>query len=181
MMDVGIELDQVPEAVVNCFKEAFPQLGQCKVYEGEFDGDKRVSISPPAVFVAALGGETQDPGTEQVDLRCRFAAYIVAEHAGRLGDRQRSAMALTQKVAVLTQGNQWGLTGLEPARLLRIENVSSAVIQERALALWVVQWEHSLRMGENAWADDGDTPDEVWLGVNAEEFPDDYAEQETDA
>lgn len=181
MMDVGIELADVPDAAVNTIKKALPQLGQCKVYEGEFDGDRRVSIAPPSVFIAALGGETQNPGTDQVDLRCRFAAYVVAEHAGRLGDRQRGAMALAQQVALLIHTNQWGLAGLEPARLLRIENASSTVIQERALALWIIQWEHPLRLGDNDWLDDGTPPDEVFLGINPEEFPRDYDKQETDA
>lgn len=180
MMDVGINLADVPDAVVNTIKETLTQLGQCKVYEGEFDDDRWVSIAPPSVFIATLGGETQNPGTEQVDLRCRFAAYIVAEHAAHLGDRQRGAMALAQQIALLIHDNQWGLSGLESAQLLRIENTSSAIIQDQAFALWVIQWEHPLRMGENNWTDDGTTPDEVWLGVNPDEFPRGYEKLETD-
>lgn len=180
MSGQGVDLNAVADAVVDFYKANLPGLGQCKVYAGEFDGERRVAISPPSLFVACLGGVPEDVGTEQVELICRFAAYVVAEHAGDRASRQRNVLTLTEAVCLLTKNNQWGMKQVSPATLTRVENASTGQIQGRALALWVVTWEQRLRLGVSVWQPDGFQPTEIYAGYKGQlkedyerlEFPD---------
>lgn len=176
MSGQGVELTTVCDAIVAYFKAQVPGLGQCKLYEGEFSGEARVAINPPSLFLACLGGVPEDVGTEQVELNCRFVAYLVAEHAGERASRQRNVLALTQAVCLLTKNNQWGLKQVSPARLTRVENGTTGQVQGRALALWVVTWEQRLRLGASVWQPDGFQPTEIHAGYRDEDcalvFPD---------
>ena len=162
MSEQGVNLNAVADAIVDYFKVNLPGLGQCKVYAGEFDGSRQVAISPPSLFISGLGGVPEDVGTEQVELICRFAAYVVAEHAGDRASRQRNVLSLTEAVCLLVKNNQWGLKQVSPATLTRVENASTGQIQGRALALWVVTWEQRLRLGMSVWQPDGFQPTKIY-------------------
>lgn len=157
--------DQIADAIVETLKSALPDLYQCKVYEGEFESQGHHSINPPAVFVVPLGGVPSEADTGQIELSCRFIAYVVVDHAGTAADLTRTALGWVEAVAHVIQSNRWGLEGnsIGAAKLTRIENVSNRLEQGRALGLWTVNWEQRLRLGPDQWADDGDTPPEVYF------------------
>jgi len=172
MSEHGVALDGVVDAVAAVLAKEVKGLRQCKPYAGEFDGE-RMALHPPALFVACLGGTPSAAGTGQVELEGRFAAYVVADHAGGPQALNRSALGLVERVVLAVHQRQWGLAGVSPAALERVENASSGQIRGRSLALWVVTWRQRLRLGESVWGSDGYQPTEVLAGMGGD-APEDY-------
>jgi len=168
------------QAAVAAIKAAVPGILTCAAYAGEFSGGdlQRASVQSPAVLVACLGcARGGDVDCGDVDWLCRFTAYCMVRSSANRGDRADGALALAWKIVPAVDASRFGLTGVWPAKVTRIDNLYAADWDKASVALWAVTWEQQARlcMSEEA---EGTRPEEIWLGQAPEvgaEHVDDYA------
>ncbi len=147
---------------------AIPGVAQCKPYDGQFSGGttRKVAVKAPAIFVAVLSAVPDaDPGTDQLDLKCRFAAYVLARNARGHAARGADCVNLAERVALTIHQNQWGLSGLSMAVVERLDSLSNNIADKAGFALWGIPWQQTVRLGASVWDGAGVIPTEVYLGV----------------
>ncbi len=140
-------------------------LRTAEAYAGQFDedGPGRVTFQAPALFVAVFGGELSDPGTEEVVCDLRVTAFLVAALGRTEQDRDSSAVALAEAVALQVRASQLGVTPSAGAKLEEVVRLQSKALAAGGLGIWAVRWTHKVRFGTSVWAG-GATPIEVYLG-----------------
>ncbi len=186
----------IQKAAVEALTTALPGLGTCALYAGEFSGGEisRSSVTAPAALVACLG-VTREGAVEcgQADWRCRFTVYCMTRHAGGRSPRAAEALELAESAVAAIEGNRFGLTGLFPAQVVRMDNLYAESFDRAGVALWAVTWEQVARLGADEWAAEGTRPESLYVGiapevglphkddyelVYAEEHPDGYEDPE---
>lgn len=171
----------IQQAATETVDAAVPDLATCAPYAGEFSGGEiaRSSVKSPAVLVACLGATRHgDVDSGQVDWQCRFAAYCMVRHAGGRAPRSVEALALAELVVAAIDGGRFGLTGVYPARVTRLDNLYAEAFDKAGVALWAVTWEQVARLGVDEWTADGTRPEMLFVGIAPETglpHKDDYA------
>ena len=126
----------VRDAIVADLRAALPELVSCGTYPGRFDAAElaRFSTRVPTALVACLGLDAIDERGE-VGALASLAVFVVA------GQRDTVALAVVEAVAARVIGNRWGSDLVEtlPADV-RAENLYSAAMDTRGVALWSVNW-----------------------------------------
>lgn len=162
-------LAELVTTVVAGFKAMFSEIKQVEEYSGQLSakGTGRVSLSPPCILVTVLSAKYQsEPGTGEVDVVARLAAYVVSNNARSRNARNQDALTLTDLVVIGTHGNRWGLDKVEPAKVERAENLVSAQFDDKGLAVWAVTWSQEIRLGVNEWDGTGVIPTELYVGYD---------------
>lgn len=146
-----------------------PGVVTCEPYAGQFGTDhvSRVTFTAPAIFVSILGADPdRDPGTDQVDLNVRLAAYVIATHATDRQQRERDAIALVESVLLQVRLNQWGLSGVSAAAISSVQNLYTTVADDLTVALWAVNWQQIITLGTSVWDGTGVLPQQVYVGYS---------------
>ena len=160
------------QAAAAHLKTSLPGLGTCALYAGELtglDAGKPVPIAPPAVLPAFLGLiRKADVDCGQVDWQCRFCAYCLTKHAGGREHRAVTALELAEQVLAHIDGQRFGLAGLFPATVTRIDNLYSPAFDKALVAVQAVTWEQTVRMGADQWAAEGTRPESLYIGYSPE-------------
>ncbi len=156
-------------AVEAALGAALPPPVACELYAGQFDAAEtsRPSFVAPACFVVLLGATPgDDPGSEEVALSLRLGVYIATRNGRGRSARTLDAVGIAETV-LLTLGAsaRWGLAGVGPARLERLENLYSGPVDGAGLALWAITWTQEVRFGTSVWDASGVIPSTVWSGV----------------
>jgi hypothetical protein len=163
---------QVLHASVARLKGVMPGLGSCEIYAGQLTGGEmevQVPIPTPAVLPAFLGANREGAvETGEVDWKCRFAAYCVTRHAAGREHRAVSALELAEQVLAQLDGQRFGLTGVRPARITRVDNLYSRAFDAAMVAVEAVTWEQIVRMGADEWAAEGVRPESLYIGFAPE-------------
>jgi len=160
---------EIQQAAVAAIKTALPQLATCAAYAGEFSGGdlQRASVQSPAVLVACLScTRSGDVDCGDVDWLCRYTAYCMARSSANRLDRADSALALAWSVVPALDGLRFGLTGVLPAKVTRVDNLYAENWDKASVALWAVTWEQKARIFAASDPSDegGKTPEEIYLG-----------------
>jgi hypothetical protein len=161
-------LAELVTAAVSGLKVMFAEIKQVEEYAGQLNANAtdRVTIAPPGILIAVLSAKyVADPGTGEIDLVARLAAYVVTNSARSRNARNQDALALTDLVIVGVHGNRWGLDNVEPAKVERAENLVSAQFDKKGLAVWAVTWSQELRLGIDEWDGVGVIPTELYVGI----------------
>ncbi|MCS4503892.1 DUF1834 family protein [Arhodomonas aquaeolei] len=173
------------DAILADARNTLSGLAQVEPYVGQFgqDGPSQGRVTAPAFFVAALGAPlaAEQPGDGRMALDVRWAAYCLARNARGPAERGRDAMSMAEAWAArVAEDAQWGLAPqVMQARLEDMQNLYSAALDSKGFALWAVTWRQVVLVGTSIWDGDGETPTEIWVGWDPDEYPDDYEEQET--
>ena len=162
---------EIQTASVSVIKAALPELATCKEYAGEFSAGElqRASVLAPAVLVACLGGtrvgEVDDGG---VDWMYRFVAYCMVRGVIDRNHRAGGALGLASAVIAAIDKKRFGLTGVWPAKVTRMENLYAEAWDKASIALWAVTWEQQARIAAvEDWVS-GVRPEEIYLGFAPE-------------
>ena len=158
---------EIQQAAVVALKTALPDLATCAAYAGEFSGGElqRSSVVSPAVLVACLGGARDgDVDDGSVDWLFRFAAYCMTRSSAGRGRRADDALELAWSAVTALDAQRFGLTGVWPAKVVRVDNLYAEAFDKASVALWAVTWEHRARLfAEEEPA--GSRPEEIYLGM----------------
>jgi hypothetical protein len=151
-------------AVVSALTAAFPAAATVAEYPR-----LRQKIAVPALLLElADASEADDPGTGELALVVRLALRVVLDRAptaaGQNPDAEALALAAAAAVSV-KNAYDFGLDKVGPAHGLRLEPDHFRPDLAN-YAVWLVEWEHELRLGTDAWASEGVLPREVWLGLS---------------
>jgi hypothetical protein len=165
-------LTQVLQASVDFLRGRLPGLGSCDIYAGQLTGGEttvQVPISTPAVLTAFIGATREGAvETGEVDWLCRLAAYCITRHAAGRADRAVTALELAEQVLGHIDGRRFGLTGVRPARVTRVENLYSRAFDTAMVAVEAVTWEQTVRVGTDEWTAEGVRPESLYLGFAPE-------------
>ena len=149
-----------------------------RLYEGEFETEsqRRIRLAPPMVLVAPLGGKPgEDRGTGEWEIDLRLAAFCI-HRSPQPGRRQEDALSLAEAVATRAHLNDdWGGAAAGLGQVEQMENLFS-LSGEQAFSVWGVTWRQPILLGESIWDGSGDIPSEIWVGFNADSYPEDYEE-----
>ncbi len=142
-------------AIQTRFKSAFPDLKKCEIHGGRFDADelKKVMKTAPAIYLSCLGAspaKAKSSGEWELDLS--LAAFIVTKDKPNL-PRHESAAALAEGLCTLIADNRWDVA-CGAAQKVQPRNLYSGNVDSKGVALWAVNWQQSVTVGENRWADD---------------------------
>lgn len=137
-------MNEFRAAVVQTIAEKMPDLKHCESQHGRFNLDdlETKSFHLPAVRVAILQAKFNavSDGTSSALLNC--AAYCITD--GK--ERDEKSWAISEAIASFLRPNEmFGLTGLQPPRLEKIEAVISGDIGRRGVAITVVTWQQKIR------------------------------------
>ena len=161
---------EIQQAAVAALKAALPKLATCAAYAGELSGGEfqRVSVPTPAVMTACLGGTRgEDVDDGSVDWLYRFVAYCMTRSAAGRGHRADEALGLAWSVVPAIDGSRFGLPGVWPAKVTRIDNLYAEGWDKASVALWAVIWEQKARLFAADEAD-GTVPDGIFLSRSPE-------------
>lgn len=161
-------INALQAAVISDFATRFEV--HCDAYAGQFGelAVRKALVKTPSILVDFESGEeSSDPGTEQVDLKCRLTAYAITRLANGPNARNQSAQDLAQSILVKLKYNRFGLTGIQVPAEIKIKPVNHPVFVNNALGVCAVSWSQILRLGDSIWTG-GAIPEEVWLGLSPE-------------
>jgi len=146
-----VTLTGLQQAAVDAIKAAIPTLAQCEIYGGQFSGQpgSRVAIHAPAVLITILGCKpVSDPGIEgQMDMQCRFAAYVLAQNNRSRDQREGACIDLVESVSLLIHNNNFGLPMVGLAALVQMQGMTNASADDAGFSLWSVTWDQDIRIG----------------------------------
>jgi len=144
-------ITELQQAAVDAITAAIPSLSQCEIYGGQFGSNlgDRVAIHAPAVLVAALGCKPiSDPGIAgQMDISCRMAAYVLAQHHGDRSKREGACIDMVEHVATIIHNNNFNAPLVSPAKVIQMQGQTNASADDAGFALWSVVWEQQTRIG----------------------------------
>jgi hypothetical protein len=154
-------------AVVSTVRSWLPDLARCEPHMGRFDEKElaRLGVNTPAVLVAVLGAPSAtDVGNDERDQVVRTAAIVVTSDRRDL-PRDEAALAIVEALLVRIPGQRWGQEDCHMVQhaTVKAENLHSGEIDRRAIALWAVTWDQTIRLGEDIFADEGTLPAEVYV------------------
>lgn len=157
--DTAVDLDDLHTTILAQLGEAFPGIATIDDYP-----DDRRRIPVPAVLVELTeltAVPDEDPGTGQLALEAQFELrYLVGFRGANQGRLIRRNIAA---LAHFIQHNQWGQP-VEPARVMVCEPDAFSPELDQYL-VWRIEWAQIVHIGENEWLDDGEPPNEVYVGI----------------
>ncbi|MCP3943462.1 MAG: hypothetical protein GY710_18550 [Desulfobacteraceae bacterium] len=160
-------LNDLLNAVCADFKVVFPDLKECKPHGGRFDKKelKRISGKAPAIYVAPIAtGKAVATGTGEQDLPVSMAAFVATIDQRKL-PRAVSALNLVEGLIARINDQVWGIPDLvHPAGPGAAKNLYSGEIDRIGIALWVVSWQQTVRLGEDIWKTDFPMPTKLYIG-----------------
>lgn len=165
-----MSLVETRTAIKDAIKAALPELRQCEIHGGQFDLDelKRFLTVTPSIRLAMLATPRLTPeNSGGIDVDLRLAAFIVTRDAGALA-REDAALNIAQAILLLVHGNHWGLDYAHPARDVASRALYSGPVDRTGAALWSVNWNQTVRIGADAFLEDGVLPDSLYVGVSPE-------------
>ncbi|WP_084403935.1 hypothetical protein [Marinobacterium litorale] len=125
---------------------------------------RRDEVRLPAIFLDLAELEpARDPGTGELALIAHWEARVL------VSDRQPEAVlwSLVQAVMLWLYDHAWAELNVGRANIKQAapDHFSPEYQGHR---IWLVEWTHTLRVGESIWAGEGIVPDTVILGWNGE-------------
>lgn len=141
-------------ATIDMLRTAFTrqEVPTVQPYGGEFNAVEmdRLSFSCPAILVAPLGwapGSTTGRLQSKHAREVRMSAFVVSKHVQRT-ERMLEAMTLAGRVCVLLRNWRPGTDAVFDLAALNdspsAENLYGRAVDEKGLALWLVDWTQSI-------------------------------------
>jgi len=141
--------DQLLDAVAASIRAAgiLPGGARVEPIEGPIDtwidgNTARYGAAAPAL-VAVSRIENAAAGVHELTLQ--LGVYFIPEPA-RIGDQARALVRQVQNCLFLIEGNRWGLSGLKKPVRIRAVNRASARLAKDGTALWLIDWEQTVRI-----------------------------------
>lgn len=149
-------LVEIRDAILEQLRQALPALREVTPGRGRIDAAElqRLVLAAPCLSMAVLGLRNVqfEPG-QGVCADVQIAAFLVARNQPGT-PRGDAILALAQGVVSTVSGNLWGLSDSvsEPVDC-RADNLYSAAVDSKGLALWAVPWRQRfvLDAGEAAY------------------------------
>lgn len=144
-------LTLIRDAAVRRVQSLFPHLPRVDAFAGEltFDAAKNKALPPGvSVLVTTLGAEndaTESP--LDLDFVGAFAAIIIARNVTNAEARETDALAVAEAVAWGLHGQRFGMDGVEPAKVDRLEPVRDTDLDSTGLCVWTVVWSQPFVFG----------------------------------
>ncbi|MCG8637057.1 MAG: DUF1834 family protein [Desulfobacterales bacterium] len=168
------------DAICGQIKKWMPELKTCESHGGRIDKDeiKRMSGKAPAVYVAVMAtGKPKEVGNGEQDVPLTLVAYVVATDKRRLS-RADAALNMTQTLIERIYCQKWGFEDkVHSAGTASSKNLYSGKIATKGIALWVVTWQQTVRLGEDMFKSGIPVPKQLYIGFAPEtgaEHLDDY-------
>lgn len=131
------DLNTLHQAITDTVKAAMPQFETVDSYAAV-----QQDTALPALLHAITGLKPgTDPGDGHSCVVATFEARIVVDASRPQAELE--ATALAAQLMVVLRKQYWGIDFVEDAR--------AVVAQPKAVAIWLVQWEQTLHLGDAQW------------------------------
>ena len=159
-------------AITDGIDALVPKGCTVRPYAGEFSPDKatkRISVPSPAVLTSFLGfNEAEDPGTGEVAVNTKWAAYVIGKGT-RAHARDLDAIAMIDVLLPMLPTQYWGLGDQVGPPMLDIgDNLTTPAVETQGIAVYVVTWWQEAHLGQSVWTGDDPIPTQVLLGYAPE-------------
>ncbi len=175
MSDDSFALDQLYTAIEQHLQAHLPGV-EAAVFWPQIEENQGIPL--PSVFLELSEFEPgQDEGTGESVLNCMFEARIIVDPL--LGPYHQQAVQMATQLAVLLRAQSWGLP-VEPAQFKRAAQDWTRPELD-GYTVWLVEWEQTIRVGEEEWPWPDQPPGTLVFGFNKETGPgheSDYAAPE---
>ena len=154
-MTEAVDLGEALDKIVADLAAKFPTF---KTVAAEDEGRKELQV--PAIIVQFSGIEPEpdkDPHTGQLSARVRVEARIVMGH--RTPQVRREVIKAAAALGVYIQNNRFGVKW-GAAEVVGIDPDEFAPIVETH-DVWMVEWGHTVDLGDSYFVDEGVTPTEI--------------------
>ncbi|WP_336800657.1 hypothetical protein [Kaistia sp. MMO-174] len=153
-------------AVAATIKTGVPSVTEATWQLGRFNLDDLARVTGRGAFVVVgVLGANVDRGSDSApSALARVAAFVVTK--GKKAEREHQAWSIGEAIAVLADGKAqfWGLQGLGVPMKVRLEPLTSALSDDKGVALLAVQWEQKLhRIGEGVFDNDPEPPTQLFI------------------
>ncbi|MFT4314090.1 MAG: hypothetical protein AB3P11_03145 [Wolbachia pipientis] len=149
-------------AICTRLKREIPEIQTCEIYPSI-----RKELLAPAVFVELSGFEKgHDPGTEELAMKARFEARIVAD--GTVENSSLVVRSLAAEVVRVVNKNTWNVKNVSPGEFISAE-VDGFRPELDAYLVWLVEWSHQLHLGKSIWTENKIKPHTITIGENVRE------------
>lgn len=145
------------QGVVTGLGDLAPAAKSVEVHRGRFrlaDVTDQ-SMRTPALRLGLMGVRRVEPvasGERDVTLRL-FCAIVTVDRRGVR--REDVANALVNDLVLGISGTTWSLPNAHPASDVTGDNLFTGDVGRLGIMLWEVTWSQAVRLGENAFAADG--------------------------
>lgn len=181
-----MRLNDMINAICTELKSCFPSLTACEPHGGPIDAQEldRIAASAPAIYVAALATEKgREVGSGEVDTPVSLTAYVVTADSPSLS-RADAALNLMEGLLARIAGATWGCDGVQGVDSATAENLFTADLDLKGLAMWAVSWKQTVRLGDDVWQTDLPFPSQLYVGMSpnvGDGHEGDYRRMEVDA
>ena len=134
-----------------------PGVQHCDAFPRRMD-----KVTLPAAFVDLVELEpTSDPGTGELALISHWETRIVVAESQNNADETIRSLILA--VMLWLYRHPWPQKNIGRAKLKQAgPDHFSPELQGHAI--WLIEWTHSIRIGESVWDGDGVIPTQVFIG-----------------
>lgn len=143
-----------------------PAAKSVEVHRGRFRvaDVSGVSMRTPALRLGLMGvRKVVKVASGERDVIVRLSCAIVTVDAKGLS-REDAANALVNDLVLGIDGQVWGLDWAHAASDVAGENLFTGDVGRQGIMVWEVTWSQTLRLGANAFAEDGSLPPRLMLG-----------------
>lgn len=155
-------IDRLLDKITVSFRAAFPvsELPGCEM----FPRLERSIEAPALLFEVTDITPAEDPGTDELALNVRLAAYAVTGLYEEAADRAAMSLAISAALHI-HQARNFGAAGVGRARLEKLgpEEFKPDLV---GYAAWAVEWSHLVILGQSVWELGGLVPSQVLLGYS---------------
>ena len=136
----------VRESIINVLKAKLPKGTSVEPHGGRFDSPqeiKRFATKAPAVLVACVKLQLQNPGSARIIVPAGWAIFVLTRDIPQV-QRDQGALALAEAVVQQVNGNSWGRGDLGEPYDIEARNLYSGSIDNLGIALWGVAFNQAV-------------------------------------
>lgn len=146
-----MSIETVRDAIVATVSQQLPDLKTCAAHPGRFSEAEltRIAFKTPSVHIAALATGQQIMSGSEHHASIAWCAYVTAAETPD-ATRDLLAIRLVNALLQIIDDNDWDSDDVvEKPEQIKSQNLFSANIDSKGVAMWAVTWQQIIRLGDS--------------------------------